>query len=163
MNQFFMDKVEQLQQRIPPVDIDPLATLRESMSSRQCTMRLRPVHPEEVSKIIKDLKNSKSTGTDNIDTKIIKLIADDIVPAVTHIVNLSIRQKEFPNSWKMAKVTPLLKKGDPLAPKNYRPVALLPILSKILEKAIFLQIVDYLDSNHLIHPNHHGCNPHPNV
>ena len=62
MNQFFMDKVEQLQQRIPPVDIDPLATLRESMSSRQCTMRLRPVHPEEVSKIIQDLKNSKSTG-----------------------------------------------------------------------------------------------------
>ena len=89
MNQFFMDKVEQLQQRIPPVDIDPLATLRESMSSRQCTMRLRPVHPEEVSKIIKDLKNSKSTGTDNIDTKIIKLIADAILPAVTHI-HLSI-------------------------------------------------------------------------
>ena len=53
-------------------------------------------------------------------------------------------------------MVPLLKKGDPLTCKNYRPVALLPILSKILEKLVFLQLVDYLDSNHLVHPNHHG-------
>ena len=96
-NQFFVDKVQQLQQRIPPVDTDPLAKLRQSMSSRQC-VTLRPVHPIEILKIIKDLKNSKSTGTDNIETKIIKLVAEEIVPAVTHIVNLSIAQHEFPKS-----------------------------------------------------------------
>ena len=59
--------------------------------------------------------------------------------------------------WKQAKVVPLLKKGDPLIPKNYRPVALLPILSKLLEKVIFQQIVEYLDRNKLLNPNHHGC------
>ena len=58
--------------------------------------------------------------------------------------------------WKTAKVIPLFKKEDPLSPANYRPVAILPILSKILEKAIFIQIIQYLDSNQLIHPNHHG-------
>ena len=72
------------------------------MSSRECMMNLKPLHAEEILKFIKDLKNSKSTGTDNIDTQIIKLIAEDILPAVTHIVNLSIRHKNFPNSWKMA-------------------------------------------------------------
>ena len=117
-------------------------------------MQLRYVHPDGVMKIIKELKNSKSTGTDNIDTK---LVAEDILPAITHIINLSIRQQEFQDSSKLAKVILLLKKGDPLVPKNYRPVALLPILNKILDKAVLLQIVDYLDSNHLIHPNHYGC------
>ena len=53
----------------------------------------------------------------------------------------------------------MLKKGDPLIPKNYRPVALLPIFSKILERLIFNQLVNYLDSNSLIHPNHHGSRP----
>ena len=50
----------------------------------------------------------------------------------------------------------MLKKGDPLTAKNYRPVALLPTFSKILERVIFNQLVLYLDSYNLIHPNHHG-------
>ena len=87
----------------------------------------------------------------------------DILPAITHIVNLSIAQGEFPSIWKLAKVVPLLKKGDHLTPKNYRPVALLPIFSKILEKAIFLQLVVYLDTNALLHPNHHGSRHHHNT
>ena len=58
---------------------------------------------------------------------------------------------------------PLLKKGDHLIPQNYRPVALLPVLSKILEKAVFMQIMDYLDANKLLHPNHHGSRPYHNT
>ena len=50
----------------------------------------------------------------------------------------------------------MLKKGDTLDPKNYRPVALLPIFSKILERSIFMQLIQYLNENSLIHPNHHG-------
>ena len=59
MNQFFLDKVTQLQQRVPVVETDSLATLRQSMSSRECMMNLKPVHAEEILKFIKDLKNSK--------------------------------------------------------------------------------------------------------
>ena len=98
----------------------------------------------------------RSVGLDNIDTYILKLVAKDILPALTNVVNLSIRDSCFPSSWKRAKVVPLLKKGDRLDPKNYRPVALLPIMSKVLEHAVYLQLVDYLDSNQLFHPNHHG-------
>ena len=78
------------------------------------------------------LKNSKSTGIDDIDTRIIKLVANDILPALTHVINLSISHSEFPSIWKQSKVVPLLKKSDTLSPKNYRPVALLPIFRKIL-------------------------------
>ena len=163
MNNFFISKVRLLRDRIPATEEDPLHKLREVMQNRQCSFSLRPVSPIEVEKIITGLKNSKSTGTDYIDTWIIKLVAKDILPAVTHILNLSLVQCEFPSIWKLSKVVPLLKKGDPLTPKNYRPVALLPIFSKILEKAVFLQLVEYLDANGLLHPNHHGSRQHHNT
>ena len=124
------------------------------METRNCSMKFRSVKPKEVYSII---KNSKSTGIDFIDTATVKLVAKDILPAITHIVNLSLSQSTFPTIWKHSKVIPLLKRDDPLNPRNYRPVALLPILSKILEKAVFIQLVEYLDNFKLLSPNHHGC------
>ena len=53
-------------------------------------------------------------------------------------------------------IIPLYKKDDPLDAKNYRPVAILPVLSKVIEKVIFLQISQYMEANGLMHPNHHG-------
>ena len=136
-NPFFINKVRYLRTGIPANNSDPLATLRDSLKDRNCSLKFHAVSPDEVLKIINNLKNSKSTGTDNIDTRIIKMVATDILPALTHIINLSIAQSVFPTMWKHAKVVPLLKKGDPLTPKNYRPVALLPIFSKILERIVF--------------------------
>ena len=117
---------------------------------------MKSVHPDTVLQIVTELKNSKSTGLDNIDVWTLKLIIDDVLPALTHVINLSLTSMIFPNIWKLAKVIPLLKKGDPLCPGNYRPVALLSILSKVLEKVVFMQVVEYMESNSLIHPSHHG-------
>ena len=76
--------------------------------------------------------------------------------SLTHILNLSISARMFPSSWKRSKIIPLHKKDDPLNPKNYRPVTIVPILSKILERVVFNQLSSYLNSNHLLHPNHHA-------
>ena len=104
------------------------------------------------------MKNSSATGVDYIDTRSVKLVAELIAPALTHIINLSIKSSTFPHIWKYAKVIPLLKSfsSDPLLPKSYRPIALLPILSKVLEKIVFNQLIKYLEDNNLIHPNLHG-------
>ena len=83
-------------------------------------------------------------------------MVDDVLPAITHIINLSLQQGIFPTLYKKAKIIPLLKKGDPLEPKNYRPVALLCIVSKVIEKAVFVQIVEFMKTQNLFHPNHHG-------
>ena len=157
MNEFFISKVKTLRENIPAAVSDPLKKLREVLRERKCVFSMRPVPPSEVSKIISCLKNSKSTGMDYIDTWVVKLVATDILPAITHVVNLSITEADFPLPWKIAKIVPLLKKGDQLLAKNYRPVALLPIFSKILERAVFLQLVEFLESNQLINSNHHGC------
>ena len=156
MNSLFLGKVAGLRDSIPESAADPMSKLREVMRDRQCTFSLGAVDPVDVMKVIRALKNSKSTGTDNIDTYVIKLVAKDILSPLTHIINISMLRSKFPSIWKNAKVVPLLKKGDPLIAKNYRPVALLPIFSKILERVVFNQLVNYLDYNSLMHPNHHG-------
>ena len=160
MNNFFVDKVTTIRHGLPTPTADPLKTLQNMMRNRTAVFSLTCVHPDAVKKIILGLKNSKASGVDNIDTYIIKLMVDDILPAVTHIVNLSIQQSSFPSLYKLAKIIPLLKKDDPLLPKNYRPVAILCILSKVIERVIFMQIVEYMNSNNFFHPNHHGFRGH---
>ena len=160
MNNYFVDKVTSIRSNLPRQTDDPLKTVRNIMAGQTPVFSLTCVHPETVKKIILGLKNSKASGVDNIDTFIIKLMVNDILPAVTHIVNLSIQQAAFPSLYKKAKVIPLLKKDDPLTPKNYRPVAILCIVSKVIERCIFQQVLDYMTSNNLFHPNHHGFRAH---
>ena len=155
-NQYFIEKIELLRQGLPAPISDPLQELRRLMQGRSCTFSLSCVHPDEVDQVISTLSNSNSFGMDMIDTFIVKLIKTDIIPALTHIINLSITTKTFPTNWKRAKVVPLHKKDDVLNPKNYRPVAILPVFSKVLERVIFNQVVRYISANNLIHPSHHA-------
>ena len=156
MNSFFIEKVKTLRKNLPTNVQDPLILTRSLMQNRKCNFSLNCVHPDAIKKIISSLKQSKSCGVDDIDTYVIKLASDELTPVITHIVNLSIANGVFPHQWKMAKVIPLHKKNENMYPQNYRPVSLLCICSKILERAIFSQIVDYMESNNLIHPSHHG-------
>ena len=92
----------------------------------------------------------------SVDSYVIKLAKADLLPVITHLVNLSVKYKVFPSQWKLAKVIPLHKKEEVLLAKNYRPVALLAITSKILERAVFGQVIEYFETNNLLHPSHHG-------
>ena len=78
---------------------------------------------------------------------------------VTHVVNLSIRANEFPQQWKTAIITPVFKSGASDQVSNYRPISILPALSKVLEKTVAKQLVDYLESNHLLHAKQFGFRP----
>ena len=162
MNEFFVQKIDTLVQNLSAPSSDPLALLRSRLTA-PVTFSLKPVYPDKVEKILKGLKNSKSVGVDFLDISTLKLVHEYIIPAITHIINLSIRQQKFPTEWKHAKVIPLLKKGDVLEPKNYRPVAILPVVSKILERVIFEQIVEHFNAYGLFHPNHHGFRKHHNT
>ena len=154
-NKFFINKIELIQQNLPASMSDPLACLKGIMQ-HQYSFSLKTVHPETVEKIVMSLKNSKSAGLDNLDTQIVKISLPYILPALTHIINLSVVSGCFPSKWKAGKIIPLYKKDDPLNPKNYRPVAILPVLSKVLERVAFIQISQFMEQNRLIHPNHHG-------
>ena len=97
-------------------------------------------------------KSSSATGVDNIDNNILKMVAEDIAPAITKIINLSVKASRFPKIYKHSKIIPLLKpKKPPLECKSYRPVNQLVSLSKLVERAIFTQLVEYLEENNLFH------------
>ena len=115
MNNFFVTKVVQIQQGLPAPTDDPLKTLKEIMKNRTTTFSLATVHPDSVRKIILGLKNSKSIGEDNIYTYIIKLMVEDILPAVTHI--FPSRRHSFHQCTSLLKSSPYLRKMIPWKPK----------------------------------------------
>ena len=161
-NEFYIKKVQNIREQLPTGG-DPCAVLTNMMRDRQRpditpNLTFRAVKPEEVERIINGLKNSKASGLDWIDTKIIKLSKDNILPALTHIINLSLTTNTFPEKWKTAKVIPLWKGKDSkrTAPKSYRPVAILPTASKVLEKIIHEQILNHMKENNFWNPNHHA-------
>ena len=157
MNRYYVEKVKTIKAELPPPSVDPLSTLQEMMNGCPTTFEFSAVSSDKVNMIISKLKNSKSSGLDDIDSYIMKLIRKEIVTPLTHIVNLSLTHAIYPASYKVGKVVPLYKgKGSLLEPSSYRPVCLLPVASKVLERAAYVQVMEYMESNGYFHPNHHG-------
>ena len=85
---------------------------------------------------------SKSTGSDQISAKFLKMASPIIAPA--QIFNLSISKAEFPSPFKLARVVSIRTKGPKLDYTNYRPISILPITSLILERHVNLHLKAYL-------------------
>ena len=104
----------------------------------------RPVTVEEVKKVINDLKTNKSVGGD-IPTSIFKE-SELSFTTFTQCINKSIETDSFPISLKEGDITPIHKKNDPLDKSNYRPVSVLPLLSKVYERLIYNQLSEHADT-----------------
>ena len=100
---------------------------------------------------LKKLNPSKSTGIDGIKSLFLRDGAEIIANAVTHIINLSIKTGIVPDQLKYAKVKPLYKKNSRLDVGNYRPVSILCAISKILERAVHVQLEKYCKDNNLLY------------
>ena len=90
---------------------------------------------------------------DNIPAKAIKLAASQIAPSFASLFNESFNLGTFPSSWKIARVSLLFKGGDPTDRDNQRPIAVLPCLSKALERFADSQLKEYAENNNLISDN----------
>ena len=98
----------------------------------------------EIEKQLQGLNPSKAPGPDNLPTKILKDFAHDLAPSITTLFNSSISEGTVPSAWKHANVIPLHKKGDKHTTSNYRPISLLPVISKVLERCIYNRIIDFI-------------------
>ena len=96
------------------------------------------------------LKTIKAIDLDKISARLLKSSAHTIAPSVTKLLNLLICTGEFPRPWKCSRITALFKSGDRTSASNYRPISILPTLSKILEKATYSQLYHYLTANDLL-------------
>ena len=113
----------------------------------------------EVADLLKCIDTSKATGPDNISPKMLKMAGNSIVASLTKLINMSLSTGSVPKSWKEANVIPLFKKGDRSDINNYRPVSILPTLSKILEKIVFKNLFNYLRDKNLLTPHQSGFRP----
>ena len=113
----------------------------------------------EVYKSLCHLKQSNTKGTDGLDGKILRLSAPFIAETLTYIYNLCIDKNTFPQVFKEAKVIPLFKSGDKSDPSNFRPISILPILSKPLEKHINEHVMKHFLVNDLFYQKRSGFRP----
>ena len=117
--------------------------------SKQQTFNFQEVTELEVSKIVKSIKTN-ACGIDGISALFLKLGIEHSVFALTDIINASFRYRKFPERWKKAIVKPIPKNNNPCVATDYRPISLLPAFSKILEKVVVKQMVEYLRNNGLL-------------
>ena len=105
---------------------------------------LTSINEDFIFKELCQLNSSKSTGSDNILARFVKDAASILTKPITQIVNLSIQTGIVPRSLKNARGVPLFKKNNRSDVSNYRPVSVLSVVSKILEKAVYVQQEGYL-------------------
>ena len=104
---------------------------------------------------IDNLENKSSSGHDGISNKLLKLLKFELSKSLTLIINQMITTGVFPDSLKVSKIIPLFKKGDSSLLSNYRPISLLPTISKIFERILYNQLYEYFD-NHLLAEQQYG-------
>ena len=114
------------------------------------SMVIAPVVQEEVKKTIMSLKNS-SSGWDAISSKVVKVTYDSFIVPLTHIMHMSLVSGIFPTELKVARVIPIFKSGDASDFTNYRPVSVLPLFSKILERLMYTRLISFINKHKLLY------------
>ena len=94
---------------------------------------------------------SKATGRDRVSVKIIKVAAKIISPSLAKLCNRCFATATFPRMWKTAEVIPLFKGGDKTNVDNYRPISILPVISKIIERLVHNSLMIELEERNLIY------------
>ena len=148
-NNFFISIGEVLSANLPISDVNPMQFMGEA---RGTTMELHGVMENEVVAGLGDV----AAGCDQIPSKLIKKVVDVIKVPLTHICNLTFNTGIFPIDLKISKIIPLYKQGTKSNTSNYRPISLLPVFSKVIERLIYNQLDNYFNEHDFISPNQHG-------
>ena len=117
------------------------------------------VKESEILKELRNLKRRKAPGLDNFPPGLLKDAALVLTKPLTFIINLSLETGVVPSEWKVAKVIPLYKSGSQAEIDNYRPISILPTLSKILEKIVYKQLMAHLERHNLLFEYQFGFCP----
>ena len=118
--------------------------------------KFEDVSEEFVSAQLRGLKAGKAVGCDNIPARLLVDSATTVAKPLTKIINYSLRHGEVPREWKSARVIPLFKKGKADDMDNYRPISILPAISKVLERVVHHQLLTHLQRHNILSPYQSG-------
>ena len=151
-NSYFSTIGSTIQSPSPPGNPETPGASMNSLS-----MFLTPVTNREIYEILMNLNSNKSPGLDGISAKVLKLMAPAITSILTSLVNLSFETAIFPDCLKIAKVCPIYKGGNVDDVSNYRPISILPVISKLFERAMFNRLFNFVDK--LLYRRQFGFRP----
>jgi len=151
-NQHFASVAQNINDAIPPPIGDPVENI---MAYPDNSFFIFPVTSDEILRIISKMKNSRY-GIDSIPTFVFKRAAHLLVDSLTLLINKSFNHGVFPSCLKFAQVVPVHKGGPANCIDNYRPISILPMLSKIFEKCMYVRLVRFLDKFNLLSGSQFG-------
>lgn len=156
-NDHFINVVEnEIVPKLTKTNSDKLHEFKSEISMNISYFKCEPVDSKEINKIICSFDNKYSTGYDEIPMPIVKQVKKYLVTPLVHLINSSFISGFFPDKLKISKVKPLFKKGEETIMSNYRPLSLLPVFSKIYEKAMYTRLITYFEQNNLMDKQQHG-------
>ena len=122
-------------------------------------LTFRKSDPFEVSQLLSNLPNRSSCGYDGISAKVLKYLRMELCKPLSILINKSLVEGYVPDALKLAKIVPVYKSKDKQCFTNYRPISVLPSVSKIFEKVIFKRLYNFLDKHSLIYESQYGFRP----
>ena len=154
-NNFYSTLADKLVEKLPGAPNkfgdNESATYYQDTNIQENNFVFKTVEQIEIAKILHKINNSKASGFDNIPGRFLKDGSDIISKHISDIFNLSVLLSKFPNQCKIAKLRPIFKKGSKLEAVNYRPISLLPLISKVFEKCIHNQLQMYVTDFNIIY------------
>lgn len=155
MNEFFCSVGKKLAADID-VTSNPLLSGEYNINDGEKTFNMRAINEEDIQKAMAKIKLKKSFGNDNVSGYFLKIAFPVISSSLVQIFNVSIETSTFPDAWKIARVTPIYKEGEKSEKSNYRPISVLPVISRLFEKLIFDQLYQYMNENGFLSPDQSG-------
>lgn len=155
--EYFTNIGRECASRIPAAQTPYTHYLRVSHNR---SLFLDPVTPGDVIAILGHMKSKTSTGNDNLSSKLLKSIRGEIAYPLSVVINNSLVNGIVPDTLKIAKVIPLYKAKDQQSLTNYRPISLLPVMSKVLEKVVYVKLSKFLETENILFPSQYGFRKH---
>ena len=146
MNNFFCSIGKHLADTINPTS-NPLLVGNYEINKRKKTFHFMTIEVQKIRDAFAKVKAAKSFGTDYTSSYFLKLALPFIENSLTLLFNKSIETSRFPDPWKVARGTPIFKEGDKAEKYNYRPISVLPVISRLFEKLITDQLYHYMNEN----------------
>ena len=155
-NEYFSTIAESTIRKIPPTSKSHRDFPFKNVST---SFEFRKVDCNSVSDIIKGFQSKNSLDITGFSTNLLKSCAELILRPLTHLINLSLSQGIFPGDLTISRTIPIFKQGCRKDASNYRPISLLPTLSKVFEKAVYNQLYSYLTMNNILSKKQFGFQP----
>lgn len=147
---YFFDVINDLMINFDNVDDTKFSDFVKNAPKVNKSFFLFPVCDLEIKTIISQLKNSKSKDIYNIKSEVLKLVGDVLATPIAHLINMCIECGIYPEIFKKSQITPIHKKGEFNNTDSYRPISIIPVISKIFEVVLKNRLLEYFERNNLL-------------